>query len=151
MISGLRRADFAYFRQVSLVLSALTLFFAFLLLTTLLTVAVNQRYAEIAALRALGFSRRRVAADLIWESMLLALAGVALAVPLGLALARWLDEILRAMPTIPERVHFFVLEPRAFALHAALLLAAAGVAALYPVYLGARLPIAATLRREFVS
>jgi putative ABC transport system permease protein len=151
LISRLRRADFAYFRQVSAVLSTLTLGFTVLLLATLLTVAVNQRFAEIAALRALGFSRRRVVADLVCESMLLAGAGAAAAVPLGLGLARVLDAILRSMPTIPERVHFFVAEPRAFVLHAALLGAAALAAAAYPMFLAARLPIAATLRREFVS
>ena len=50
-------------------------FFTFLLVTTLLTVSVNQRLGEVAALRALGFARRRVVSDLIWESMLLVGAG----------------------------------------------------------------------------
>ena len=42
-----------------------------MLITVLLTVSVNQRLGEIAALRALGFSRRRMAADVLWESVLL--------------------------------------------------------------------------------
>jgi putative ABC transport system permease protein len=119
--------------------------------TTLLTVSVNQRLGEVAALRALGFTRRRIAADLLAESALLVGAGGALAVPLGLALARVLDGILRQMPELPERLHFFVFEPRALALHAALLAVACLGAAAYPVLLAARLPIAATLRKETLS
>ena len=56
------RSEFTYFRQISAVLATVTLFFGFLLITVLLTVSVNQRLGEIAALRALGFSRWRVVA-----------------------------------------------------------------------------------------
>jgi ABC-type lipoprotein release transport system permease subunit len=66
-------------------------------------------------------------------------------------LAVVLDRILRQMPGIPERLHFFVLEPRTLVLHVALLSATGLLAALYPIWLAARLPIAATLRREIVS
>lgn len=151
VLERLRQGEFSYFRQISFVLSAITSFFAFLLVTTLLTVSVNQRLGEVAALRALGFTRRRIAADLLAESALLVGAGGALAVPLGLVLARVLDAILRQMPDVPERLHFFVFEPRALALHAALLAGACLVAAAYPALLAARLPIAATLRKETLS
>ena len=63
----------------------------------------------------------------------------------------WLDAILRAMPGVPPNVHFFVFEPRALVTHVALLGATAVCSALYPVWLAARLPIAATLRDEVVS
>jgi ABC-type antimicrobial peptide transport system permease subunit len=114
-------------------------------------VSVNQRLGEMAALRALGFTRRRIAADLLAESALLVGAGGVLAVPLGFALARVLDGILRQMPEVPRRLHFFVFEPRALALQAALLGAACLAAAAYPALLAARLPIAATLRKETLS
>jgi hypothetical protein len=55
------------------------------------------------------------------------------------------------MPGVPERLHFFVFEPRAVAWHLALLALTGGVAAAYPVWLAARLPIAPTLRREVVG
>jgi putative ABC transport system permease protein len=151
VLERLRRGEFSYFRQISFVLSTITSFFAFLLVTTLLTVSVNQRLGEVAALRALGFSRRRIAADLLAESALLVGTGGVLAVPLGLALARALDAVLRQMPEVPQRLHFFVFEPRALALHAALLAATCLLAAAYPVWLAARLPIAATLRKETLS
>jgi hypothetical protein len=62
-----------------------------------------------------------------------------------------LDTILRQMPDVPQRLHFFVFEPRALVLHAALLGMACVVAAAYPALLAARLPIAATLRKETLS
>ena len=140
-----------YFRQISSVLASVTLFFALLLVTTLLTVSVNQRLAEVATLRALGFSRRRIATDLLAESVAIVGAGGLLAVPLGAALAVWLDGILRSMPGMPSGLHFFVFQPRALVLHAGLLAATAVLAALYPMHLATRLPIAATLREEVVS
>ena len=151
VVARLQRAEFSYFRQISAVLVAVTLSFAFLLITVLLTVSVNQRLGEIAALRALGFSQRRVVADVICESALIVGLGGALALPLGLALARWLDRILKAMPGVPSELHFFIFQPRAVAVHIGLLAATAILAALYPMRIVARLPIAATLRKEVVS
>jgi putative ABC transport system permease protein len=151
LVARFQRVEFSYFRQISAVLATLTLFFGALLITVLLTVSVNQRLAEIAALRALGFSRRRVLADVLCQSLLLVGTGGLLALPLGLLLARWLDHILKEMPGIPTDLHFFVYEPRALYLHVALLGAAALGAALYPMRLVARLPIAATLRSEAVT
>jgi hypothetical protein len=43
------------------------------------------------AIRALGFSRARVAADVLWQSVLLVGVGGVLAVPLGFALSLWRD------------------------------------------------------------
>jgi putative ABC transport system permease protein len=151
VVEQFNRNGFAYFRQISLVLSTTTALFTFLLVATLLTVSVNQRLGEIAALRAIGISRQRVAAMLLWESALLVGLGGAIALPLGGALAVGLDHILRGMPGLPEQLHFFVFEPRAVVLHAAVLAATAVVAALYPVRLAVTLPIAATLRRELGS
>jgi putative ABC transport system permease protein len=151
VVEQFNRNGFAYFRQISLVLSTTTALFTVLLVATLLTVSVNQRLGEIAALRAIGISRQRVAAMLLWESALLVGLGGAIALPLGGALAVGLDRILRGMPGLPEQLHFFVFEPRAVVLHAAVLAATGVVAALYPVRLAVTLPIAATLRRELGS
>jgi putative ABC transport system permease protein len=151
LVERFSRVEFSYFRQISVVLATVTLFFGFLLIAVLLTVSVNQRLGEIAALRALGLSRARVIAGILVESVLLVLVGGVLAVPLGGALSLWLDSILRALPGVPADLHFFVFEPRALALHAALLAGAAAAAAAYPMRIVATLPIAATLRREVVS
>jgi len=151
LMDRFQRTDFSYFRQISAVLAFITMFFGFLLITVLLTVSVNQRLAEIAALRALGLSRARLLADVLCESVLLVGSGGLFAVPIGLGLSVWLDGILKTMPGIPEQVHFFVFEPRALAVHGVLLAITALAAALYPMFLVARLPIAATLRAEVVS
>jgi putative ABC transport system permease protein len=151
MVMRMQDTGFTYFRQISAVLTTITMLFGFLLITVLLTVSVNQRLGEIAALRALGFSRTRVAADVLAQSVLLVGVGGLLALPLGLALSIWLDAILKAMPGIPAAIHFFVFEPRALALHGALLAVTALLAATYPMWLVASLPIATTLRNEVVS
>jgi len=151
MVGRFEATDFSYFRQISFALATITLFCSFLLIATMLTVSVNQRLGEVAALRALGFPRMRVAADLLWESVLLVATGGLLALPLGAGMALWLDSILRSMPDLPEKLHFFVFEPRAVLLYGALLFVTGLLAALYPIYLAAYLPIAATLRKEIVS
>ena len=151
LIGRLEEGGFTYFRQISTVLTTVTVSFALLLITVLLTVSVNQRLGEIAALRALGFSRMRVVADVLSESVLIVGIGGALSLPLGVLLAGGLDRILKRMPGIPEQLHFFVFEPQALGIHVALLAATAILAALYPMRIVARLPIAATLRNEVVS
>jgi ABC-type lipoprotein release transport system permease subunit len=88
---------------------------------------------------------------LLWESALLVGTGGLLALPTGAALAMILDRILRQMPGLPEELHFFVFEGRALAVHAAVLMLTTLAAAAYPIWLAARLPIAATLRREVVG
>jgi putative ABC transport system permease protein len=151
VISSVNRNGFAYFRQISIVLSSTTAAFTFLLVATLLTVSVNQRLGEVAALRALGMARRKIAVTLLWESALLVGVGGVLSLPLGELLAVGLDRILRRMPGLPEGLHFFVFEPRALVWHAVLLAATAVAAALYPMWLAVTLPIAQTLRQEIVS
>jgi putative ABC transport system permease protein len=151
MLGRVEQAGFSYFRQISTVLTTVTVAFALLLICVLLTVSVNQRLGEIAALRALGFSRRRIVADVICESSLMVGIGGALSLPAGLILATGLDRILKNLPNIPTDLHFFVFEPRALLVHIGLLAATAFVAALYPMRIVARLPIAATLRSEVIS
>jgi len=150
-VSRFERGGFTYFRQISTVLTTVTLSFAVLLITVLLTVSVNQRLGEIAALRALGFSRWRVVADVLCESVLIVGGGGLLSLPLGALLAAGLDRILKRIPGIPADVHFFVFEPSALRVHLLLLVATAVIAALYPIRIVARLPIAATLRDEVIG
>ena len=151
IVSRFERGGFTYFRQISTVLTTVTLSFAVLLITVLLTVSVNQRLGEIAALRALGFSRWRVVADVLCESILIVGGGGLLSLPLGAMLAFGLDRILKRIPGIPADVHFFVFEPAALEVHAGLLVATAIIAALYPIRIVASLPIAATLRDEVIG
>ncbi len=151
MVNRFERGGFTYFRQISTVLTTVTLSFAVLLITVLLTVSINQRLGEIAALRALGFSRWRVVADVLCESVLIVGGGGLLSLPIGGLLAAGLDNILKRIPGIPADVHFFVFQASALQVHLLLLAATAVIAALYPIRIVARLPIAATLRDEVVG
>lgn len=151
VLGRLQRTGFTYFQQISAVLTTVTLAFALLLITVLLTVSVNQRVGEIAALRALGLSRARVVADVLCESVLIVGFGGLLSLPLGFALAQGLDRILKDMPGIPSAMHFFVFQPQALAWHGGLLALTAFIAALYPMRLVASLPIVTTLRNEVTS
>ena len=151
VVGRLQQTGFTYFRQISTVLTTVTVSFAVLLITVLLTVSVNQRLGEIAALRALGFSRLRVVKDVLAESALIVGIGGVLSLPLGLLLASGLDRILKGMPGIPVALHFFVFERQALVVHLSLLVATAIIAALYPMRIVSKLPIAATLRNEVIG
>jgi ABC-type lipoprotein release transport system permease subunit len=151
LVARFQEVEFSYFRQISFVLATITMFFGLLLITVLLSVSTNQRLGEIAALRALGFSRMRMASDVLWRSAILVGVGGLLALPLGIALATWLDALLQTMPGIPANLRFFVFAPRALMVYVALLAVTTAVAAVYPMRTIARLPISATLRSETVG
>lgn len=148
LVARFQQVEFSYFRQISIVLATITMFFGLLLITVLLSVSTNQRLGEIAALRALGFSQKRMVSDVLWRSALLVGAGGFVALPLGLALSIWLDELLQTMPGIPANLRFFVFEPRALMVYIALLTVTMAVAAVYPMWTVARLPIVSTLRAD---
>ena len=148
LVARFQQVEFSYFRQISIVLATITMFFGLLLITVLLSVSTNQRLGEIAALRALGFSHKRMASDVLWRSALLVGSGGVVALPIGLALSIWLDELLQTMPGIPANLRFFVFEPRALVVYVALLAVTMAVAAVYPMWTVARLPIVSTLRAD---
>jgi ABC-type lipoprotein release transport system permease subunit len=151
LVARFQQVEFSYFRQISIVLATITMFFGLLLITVLLSVSTNQRLGEIAALRALGFSQKRMVSDVLWRSALLVGAGGLVALPLGLALSVWLDELLQTMPGIPANLRFFVFEPRALVIYVALLTVTMAVAAVYPMWTVSRLPISSTLRGEVIG
>ena len=138
----------SYFRQLAFILGAISLIVGFLLVTTLVTVSVNERLGEIAVLRAIGVTRSRVVLQIVIEGIAIMLVGSAAGLLLGLATARYLNSILAAFPGLPERIDFFLFQPRD-AWAALAMLAACGVlAGVYPSWRGASLPIATTLRDE---
>jgi len=142
------RERLVYFRQLSYILGSMSLIVAVLLIATLLTIAVNERLGEIATLRAIGVSRRTVVAQVLAEGVALTLAGAVLGIALGLMTARYLDAILTSFPGLPAAFSFFVPRAGSLALSAFVLLVTGSVAGLYPAWLAARAPIAATLRAE---
>ena len=141
----------SYFRQLAFVLGAISLVIGFLLVTTLVTVSVNERVGEIAVLRAIGVSRLHVVQQIVIEGAALSLTGAVLGLALGLATARYLNAILSDFPGLPAAFEFFVFQPAA-AWRALGLLVLSGIAAgVYPSWRAASLPIAGTLREEAVG
>jgi putative ABC transport system permease protein len=150
---ALARVDerLSYFRQMALILGGVSLLVGFLLVTTLVTVSVNQRIGEIAVQRAIGVSRLHVVQQIVVESLVISAMGTALGLALGLVTARWLNAILASFPGLPMAIDFFLFQPRA-AWTALGLLVASGIAAgVYPSWRAASLPIARTLREEAVA
>ena len=142
------RTRLTYFRQLSLILGTISLFVGVLLVSTLLTITVNERMGEIATLRAIGVSRAGIVRRVLAEGALLSLAGNGLGLVLGLATARYLDGILTTFPGLPAAISFFVPEGGAVLRAALALLAAGTLAGAWPAWRAARAPIAATLREE---
>jgi putative ABC transport system permease protein len=142
------RQRLVYFRQLSYILGTMSLIVTVLLVTTLLTITVNERLGEIATLRAIGVSRGTVVRQVLIEGSVLTLAGSALGILLGLATARYLDSILTSFPGLPAAFSFFVPRRESLTTAGVVLLVTGALAGLYPAWLAARAPIAATLRAE---
>jgi len=142
------RERLVYFRQLSYILGTVSLIVTVLLVATLLTITVNERLGEIATLRALGVGRPAIVRQVLAEGTALTLLGTALGIGLGVLTARRLDQILTSFPGLPAALSFFVPEPRTLGIAGAILLLTGSVAGLYPAWLAASAPIAATLRAE---
>ncbi len=140
-----------YFRQLALILASVSLAVGFLLVTTLVTVSVNERIGEIAVLRAIGVAKWRVVAQVLVEGVALSLVGATLGLGLGLITARWLNGILAAFPGLPAAFDFFLFEPSAAFRSLGLLVLCGILAGLWPAWRAASLPIAKTLREEAVA
>ena len=141
----------SYFRQLAFILGAIALVIGFLLVSTLVTVSVNERIGEIAVLRAIGVSRLHVVHQIVLEALALTASGALLGLGLGLVTARYLNAILSDFPGLPGQFDFFVFRPRDAWLALGLLVAAGVLAGIYPSWRAASLPIAGTLREEAVG
>jgi putative ABC transport system permease protein len=151
--SALRQFDqrMGYFRQLAVILGSISLGVGFLLVTTLVTVSVNERIGEIAVMRAIGVSREHIVEQIVLEGVVLAFAGTILGMGLGLVTARAFNVILADFPGLPAAFQFFVFRPRD-AYRAMAMLAAAGVlAGIYPAWRAASLPVADTLHGEAIA
>jgi putative ABC transport system permease protein len=142
------RQRLVYFTQLSFILGSTSLVVAVLLIGTLLTITVNERLGEIATLRAIGVSRRTIVLQVLAEGVALTVIGAALGILLGLVTAEYLDGILTSFPGLPATFSFFVPRAETLGVAAGVLLVTGSLAGLYPAWLAASAPIAATLRSE---
>ncbi len=150
---AIRQVDerLSYFRQLAVILGAVSLVVGFLLVTTLMTVSVNERIGEIAVMRALGVRRSRVVGQIMVEGAAIMDVAAPLGLGLGLVTARYLNSILARFPGLPERIDFFLFQPSAAWTALGLLVLAGIFSGVYPSWRGASLGIAATMRQEAVG
>jgi putative ABC transport system permease protein len=141
----------AYFRQLALVLGSISLAVGILLVTTLITIGVNERAGEIAVLRAIGVAKRSVVLQVVTEGLVLSGVGALSGLLIGLVTAQWLERILADFPGMPSTFRFFVFQPYDAAIALGMLATAGILAGIYPAWRAASLPIAGTLRREAVA
>jgi putative ABC transport system permease protein len=141
----------SYFRQLAFILGAVSLFVGFLLVTTLVTVSVNERAGEIAVMRAIGVSKTHVVQQIVIEGVAISFAGAVLGLGLGLVTARYLNGILATFPGLPLAIDFFLFQPEAAWSALGLLVASGIVAGIYPAWRAGSLPISETLRREAIA
>lgn len=141
----------AYFRQLALVLGTISLGVGILLVTTLITIGVNERAGEIAVMRAIGVAKASVVKQVVTEGLTLSAIGACTGLAIGLVTAQWLERILADFPGMPATFRFFVFQPRDAGIALGMLAAAGVLAGIYPAWRAASLPIAGTLRREAVA
>lgn len=140
-----------YFRQLAFILASVSLAVGFLLVTTLVTVSVNERIGEIAVLRAIGVARWRIVAQVMIEGVALSFVGALLGLGLGLITAQWLNGILASFPGLPAAFDFFLFEPAAAYKALGMLVICGILAGVWPAWRASQLPIAKTLREEAVA
>jgi putative ABC transport system permease protein len=137
-----------YFQQLATILGTVALVVTALLISTIVSIGVRERFGEIATLRAIGVRRRRILTSICAEGFALAMIGSLLGLPLGAVVARWLDRILLAFPGIPANVSFFVWDVQRVTLSLALIVAAGALAGLVPGWSAVRAPLGRALREE---
>ncbi len=151
--TAMRQLDsrLSYFRQLAFILGAVSLGVGFLLVTTLVTVSVNERLGEIVVMRAIGVAKSRIVSQIVIEGIAIMVTGAICGLGLGLVTAKYLNSILAAFPGLPAAIDFFLFEPRAAWTALGLLTGAGILAGIYPSWRGASMPIATTLREEAVG
>lgn len=138
----------SYFRQLAAILASVSLLVAALLVGTIMAVSVAERAGLLAALRAVGISRRTLVTALAAESFLLTAVAGALGLGLGWVVAGRLESILADFPGLPAAVRFFVLRPGPLLAGFGALLAAGGIAVVLPAWRASTGSIALALHEE---
>jgi putative ABC transport system permease protein len=137
-----------YFRQLAGILGGIAVVVTSLLVSTIVTIGVRERFGEIATLRAIGVARGRILLAVVTEGLALGAAGAVAGLPLGLWLAGRLDRILLSFPGIPARMTFFSWDPGHALPTLAVVVAIGGAAGLLPALSALRSPLGGALREE---
>ena len=137
-----------YFRQLATILGSVAMVVTALLVATIITIGVRERFGEIATLRAIGVRAERVLLAVVTEGLFLAGLGCVIGLPLGLWMAGRLDRILLSFPGIPARMTFFAWEPRRVAIAMGLVIAIGALAGCVPGVAAVRASLGRALREE---
>lgn len=137
-----------YFQQLATILGSVALVVTALLVSTIITIGVRERFGEIATLRAIGVRRGRVMLAIVVEGLVLAGIGCLGGLPLGLWMAGRLDRILLGFPGIPAKMTFFAWDPARVLLAMGIVIAVGAVAGLLPGWNAVRTPLGQALREE---
>ncbi|HEX8450599.1 MAG TPA: FtsX-like permease family protein [Longimicrobium sp.] len=137
-----------YFRQLATILGSIAMVVTALLISTIVTIGVRERFGEIATLRAIGVARGRILLAVVTEGLVLAAVGCLAGLPLGLWMARRLDRILLSFPGIPARMTFFAWEAERVVLAMGLVIAIGGLAGCIPGLAAVRSALSQALREE---
>jgi ABC-type antimicrobial peptide transport system permease subunit len=110
-----------------------------------LVASVRRRRRDLALLKTLGFTRRQLATTVAWQSTVVAVVGLVIGIPLGIAVGRWLWIVFaRELSTVPDPV----IPAASVALAAVAALVLANLVAALPGRAAARTPAALLLRAE---
>lgn len=137
-----------YFKQMATILGSIAMAVTALLVATIVTIGVRERFGEIATLRAIGVARRRILLGVVAEGLALAAVGCAAGLPLGWWMAGRLDTILRALPGLPARLTFFAWDAGRVAVAMSIVIAIGALAGCLPGLQAVRAPLAGALREE---
>jgi putative ABC transport system permease protein len=107
--------------------------------------SVRRRRRDLALLKTLGFTRRQLAGAVAWQSTVVAVVGLVIGGPLGIAAGRWLWIVFaRGLSAVPEPV----IPAASITLAAVAALLLANLVAAVPGRQAARTPAALLLRAE---
>lgn len=114
-------------------------------ITHLLVTGIARRRRDLAILKTMGFVRRQIAETVAWQATVLTALALAVGIPLGIAVGRWLwTTYAESIGVIPVAVvawlPVLLAVPIAFAL--------ANLIAIWPARAAARTPAAQVLRTE---
>lgn len=110
-----------------------------------LTASVRRRRRDFALLKTLGFTRRQLGGAVAWQSSVIAVTGLVIGVPLGIAAGRWLwVAFARELSAVPDPA----IPAGSIALAAVAALVLANLVAALPGRQAARTPAAEVLRTE---
>lgn len=135
--AGVAREQFAFSLMIIFAIVALTL--AVVGIYGVLSYSVSQRYREIGIRIALGARSTRVRRDVIFQGMILVMAGIAAGLAGAIALTRWLESLVYEISTT---------DPTVFVVAAVVLAIVAFIACAVPAQRATRSDPIAVLRSE---